>query len=100
VLRGGATLIFNDYGRLLYRIPNTLPKPVEQQTSADHRAVQLYEDRLKHLWEHGYFEPPTDRSSAASGATKPWRIRYRDQRFRELHLNRSLDLGTDTKEVW
>lgn len=100
VLRGGATLIFNDYGRLLYRIPNTLPKPVEHQTSADQRAVQLYEDRLKHLWEHGYFEPPTDRSSATSGATKPWRIRYRDQRFRELHLNRALDLGTDTREVW
>jgi hypothetical protein len=100
VLRGGATLIFNDFGRLLYRIPNALPKPVDEQTGDDERIARLFEDRLKHLWEHGYFEPPTDPTDASGGPAGPWRMRYRDKRFREIHLNRALDLGTDTREVW
>lgn len=100
VLRGGATLIFNDFGRLLYRIPNALPKPVGDQTGDDERITRLFEQRITHLWEHGYFEPPTDRGDAAGGSAAPWRMRYRDQRFREIHLNRALALGPSTRETW
>lgn len=53
-LYGGGTLIFDEYGRVKYHITNKVTNPKRQ------------EQRLKYLWEYGYF---TDQSSFKNFAT-------------------------------
>ena len=73
-LYGGNTLIFDEYGRLKYNIHNGITDAVRQT------------DRLKYLWEAGFF------SAGASELHK----------FSNLHMRRAIDLGVlqDRSEEW
>jgi len=48
---GGASLVFDEYGRLKYQIGNRLENAVRQTA------------RLKYLWESGYYDRPARDSS-------------------------------------
>jgi hypothetical protein len=85
VLRGGATLIFDDYGRLKYRIRNALPLP-KSNPKHDQRVAMLHTARLEHLWRSGYL----DEQGGGLGA----------QRLRELHLRKAIDDDVTPKELW
>ncbi len=48
-LQGGSTLILDEYGGLKYEIHNRLPSP------NDEVSMQVAQERLDYLWEHGAF---------------------------------------------
>jgi hypothetical protein len=85
VLRGGATLIFDDYGRLKYRIRNVLPLP---RADSDHlqRIARLNSARLREMWLAG----DMDERGRSRGI----------QRLRELHLRKAIDDEIMRKEQW
>jgi hypothetical protein len=47
MLYGGGTLIFDEYGKVKYHITNKVSNSVRQ------------EQRLKYLWEYGYYRDPS-----------------------------------------
>lgn len=71
-LYGGGVLIFDEYGRVKFHIHNRLRRP-ERQT-----------ERLKHLWDYGYF----NRGASAM------------RRFSHLHRMRALDARTHALQSW
>jgi hypothetical protein len=83
-LRGGATLIFDEYGRLKYRIINALPSHRNDRKDGNPHVSRLHKKRLDHLWQSGYF-------AEAGRRTEP---------FRELHLNKALDDEIVPAEQW
>jgi len=71
-LRGGGTLIFDDYGQLKYHISNKVTGSKQS-------------DRLNSLWQSGYFE----------------RGKREARRFAELHQNRSMGRSNNLgREQW
>lgn len=70
-LRGGGTLIFDEFGRLKFSVTSRI----------DHQKNQT--ERIKYLWENGAFR---GRSTTA--------------RFSELHRMRSLDRRIQPRERW
>jgi hypothetical protein len=70
-LHGGGTLIFDEFGRLKFKVANRVDHPVRQA------------ERIKYLWEHGAFR---GHSTAAH--------------FAELHRLRSLDRRGHSRERW
>jgi hypothetical protein len=72
VLKGGGTLIFDEYGRLKFHINNRLDDVAKQSR------------RIKHLWESGEF---------SRGKT----IR---RRFSSMHRARAMDGNSPTSEAW
>ena len=70
-LRGGGTLIFDEFGELKFKVTNRVDHPVHQA------------ERIKYLWEHGAFR---GESTAAH--------------FAELHRLRSLDRRSRPQERW
>ena len=78
-LEGGATLVFDESGRLKYRIANSIFDPKEE-------AVQERQSRrLKYLWDTGYFRG---------------RPALRGSRFAALHRVRGITEPVAPKEVW
>jgi hypothetical protein len=69
-LYGGASLIFDEYGRLKYQVLNRINNSSRQTP------------RLKYLWKYGYF------------ATKD----TEENLFARLHLSRALNLTTNVSE--
>lgn len=66
VLRGGATLVFDDFGRLKFRIPNLLPVRRHHQASGvPNRYATLNAERLEHLWQSGYYVEEFESGEAA-----------------------------------
>ena len=78
VLRGGSTLILDEYGMLKYEVNNTLPGPRDEVGLAEMQA------RLDYLWEQGEFD------EGASFAA----------RLSNLHRLRALDADVPRSEVW
>jgi hypothetical protein len=72
ILRGGGTLIFDEYGRLKFHISNRLNDTARQTT------------RLQHLWDYGHF------SKGASA----WR------QFAYMHRLRAFDDTGPNREGW
>ncbi len=110
-LVGGATLIFDDYGRLKFIVPNLLPNPrahrlrnrtrlseAEKQLVDSHRrSVRLYNKRIRSLIEHDNFE-----LEHTGGDESDAKLVQRESatRFVELHLNRAVDFETHNQEAW
>ncbi|MDH5371851.1 MAG: hypothetical protein OEX97_02795 [Acidimicrobiia bacterium] len=84
-LSGGSTLIFDEYGRLKYRVRNTLPLP-KSDPRHDRGIARLHSTRLEHLWVSGYL----DEEGSGSGA----------QRLREIHLRKAMDDEVTRREQW
>jgi len=72
MLYGGGTLIFDEYGRVKYHITNRVDHP-ERQTQ-----------RLKYLWEYGYYRDPSS---------------FRN--FAQLHLKkRAAPFASSIRQEW
>jgi hypothetical protein len=71
-LYGGATLIFDEYGRLKFNIANRLDHPQRQTT------------RLKYLWRFGFFNKGASRRRSIAA----------------MHRQRSLNSATKIQEEW
>ena len=71
-LYGGATLIFDEYGRLKFNIANRLDHPQRQTT------------RLKYLWRFGFFNKGASRRRSIAA----------------MHRQRSLNAATKIQEEW
>jgi hypothetical protein len=85
VLQGGATLIFDDYGHLKYRIRNALPHP-KLDANHDPRIARLNSSRLREMWIAG----DLDERGRSLGS----------QRLRDIHLRKSTDDEVLRKEQW
>lgn len=85
VLRGGATLIFDDYGRLKYRVKNALPR-TGRRSAADQHVSDLHTERICHLWDTGQIGDDAQR--------------LRADPVQDLHLRKSLMEVRDTRELW
>ncbi len=85
VLRGGATLIFDDYGRLKYNIRNTLPLAKSHEIH-NRRIARLNSSRLREMWIAG----DLDERGRNRGL----------QRLREIHLRKATDDVVLRKEQW
>lgn len=78
-LRGGSTLVLDEYGTLKYEVNNTLPRP------GDADALRETQDQIDYLWEQGEF---------AEGASFAMRLS-------SLHRLRALDPDLPSvTEVW
>jgi hypothetical protein len=53
VMRGGSTLILDEYGELKYEVYNHIPTSGRQQADRLARSQR----RLDYMWEYGYFDP-------------------------------------------
>jgi hypothetical protein len=84
-LQGGATLIFDDYGRLKYRIRNALPLP-KAQAGHDRRIARLTSSRISEMWLAG----DLDQEGRTRGV----------ERLREVHLRKSTDDEVLRREQW
>jgi hypothetical protein len=70
-LRGGGTLIFDEFGDLKFKVTNRVDHPVHQA------------ERIKYLWEHGAFRGASTLAH-----------------FADLHRMRSLDRRSRPQERW
>jgi hypothetical protein len=78
LLVGGATLIFDEYGQLKFRIPNALPRS-GSRSSTNAGLARLYSERLASLWQRGRY---------VEGAGKSVLVTEDENLFRELHALR------------
>jgi hypothetical protein len=77
VLRGGSTLVLDEYGMLKYEMHNRLPQ------GKDPAAQAAAQSRLDYAWDQGYFD---DASTSA--------------RLSALHRRRVYDDSVPRREVW
>jgi hypothetical protein len=85
-LEGGATLIFDDGGRLKYRISNSI-------FDRNDPAVQARQSkRLKYLWYSGYFSNILERRASTRDSA--------GSHFAALHRARGMSSTLTPKEAW
>lgn len=78
-LEGGVTLVFDESGRLKYRISNSI------YDSRRPEVQRRQSDRLEHLWDHGYFRG---------------RPEARGSRFAALHRMRGMPATMRPRDEW
>ncbi len=78
-LEGGATLVFDESGRLKYRISNSIYDPKRPDVQ------ERQSNRLAHLWNSGYFRS---------------RPELRGSRFAALHRMRGLPATVRPRDEW
>jgi hypothetical protein len=54
-LQGGLTLIFDEYGRVKFRISNSLPSVIARARSSDLTTAERHSSRLRYMFDYGHF---------------------------------------------
>jgi hypothetical protein len=90
VLRGGSTLIFDEYGELKYNVHNLVPGPKQSP-----RRLRRSQSRLDCLWVNGFFDE-------GAGLTKRLAVRHRARLLgtRSIGQRRGASMPTDREETW
>jgi hypothetical protein len=90
VLRGGSTLIFDEYGELKYNVHNLIPG-LDQSPRRQRRAQR----RLDYLWENGFLDEGASLTKGLAGLH-----RARLLGTRSIGRRRGGAVPTDREETW
>ena len=90
VLRGGSTLIFDEYGELKYNVHNLVPGPNQSP-----RRLRRSQRRLDYLWENGFFDE-------GASLTRRLAVQHRARLLgtHSIGQRRGASMPTDREETW